>query len=426
MIKGIVNLCKGFGRFWLTVIIVSGILSCSENNTPIPGETEEPDTEDNWYLKENAFSYRLTNYLGAQIWDAITDNDCNENQNFIFSPVGINMLLSMLANGADGTTRNSLETLLLPQESDLDVNTSLEDLNRFNRDFASELESADFTSKIKVANGLWYDEAVVLKPDFETAMKSYYGRVFRSNDVSTDFDEWSSSETSEMISGIMSDDSSANIIAGNVFCFSSTSSRQFYGIENGLFVNSEGEETEVEMMLGVLNDVPWTKTTTAEYVWIPLGEAGYKEGLQLVLVLPNEGADTSFSNIFNGEYVEGDNQYSSASYDITLRMPLLSVESLLNIREYSAGLGIEKVFDSSANFSNMTTSKNLCIDQLIQACRIEFNDKSFNASHVSAGISGSRARDIVIGKKEITVSGPFAFMVLNNNMTLIMGKICNL
>lgn len=405
---------------FVAVLLTTTTFSCSDH---VPDNPESP--REDWELKQYFFSYRLTTYIGKRLWEVEAINNKLENQNLVISPVGATMTLSMLANGVEGKAKEELEKLLLPVDPEFEIYPTLEDLNRFNKEFAEELQGLDFKSKTIVKNSLWCSEDINLNADFGKTISKYYGRVFRENNISSAFNEWCASESSGMIADILSETNPASLVLSNLFCFSSSPTRQFYKIDDGQFVNADGEEKKVEMLSTYLMEVPWTRTTTAEIIKVPLGEGGRETGLQLILAIPNEGADKNLSNVFDGEYMEGTPPYSAPYYNVALIIPSFTVESRFDIRDCGDVLGIGSICDPSLKLSPIISSGDARLDGLIQASKVEFNESGFNSTQVSAA-EMSRGGELLAGSKQISINGPFAFQITDGRMILMLGRIFNL
>ncbi len=415
-----INWIKFIAVSLVAVLLAITTFSCSDH---VPDNPE--DSEEHWELKQYFFPYRLTSYIGKRLWEAETTNNKLENQNLVISPVGVTMTLSMLANGVEGKAKEELENLLLPVDSELEVYSTLEDLNRFNKEFAEELQGLDFKSKTIVKNSLWCAEDINLNADFGKTISKYYGKMCRENDISSAFNEWCSAESSGMIADILSEKNPASLVLSNLFSFSSSPARQFYKIDDGKFVNADGEEKKVEMLSTYLMEVPWTRTTTAEIIKVSLGEGGRETGLQLILAIPNEGADKNLSNVFDGEYIEGTPPYSAPYYNVALTIPSFTVESRFDIRDCGEALGIGSICDPSLKLPRMISSGDARLDGLIQASKIEFNESGFNSTQVSAA-EMSRGGELIGGSKQISINGPFAFQITDDKMILMLGRIFNL
>lgn len=94
-----------------------------------------------------------------------------KDKNFVFSPLSIQLALSLLTNGSSGTTKTELLSFLRAE--------SLDDLNS---SFVQLLDTLCQTTKgdsvVSVVGGVWIDQSLLLKPSFvANAMKIYKAKI---------------------------------------------------------------------------------------------------------------------------------------------------------------------------------------------------------------------------------------------------------
>jgi serine protease inhibitor len=126
--------------------------------------------------------------------------DAKPNENVIVSPLSAGLAVSMLGNGATGTTRAGIEQALA--EGPLDA------LNPANAALAAALRTDDV--ELAVANSLWAREGVPFLPAFLQQNRQFYGAEIQSLNLSTPeaarrINDWASRSTrgriTEMVDG---------------------------------------------------------------------------------------------------------------------------------------------------------------------------------------------------------------------------------
>lgn len=90
------------------------------------------------------------------------------NSNKLISPLSIYLALSMVYNGADNATKDSISNAL--QLSGIDINT----LNTFCQSLITQLPAEDSKVKLSIANSIWYRSTLQPLPSFLNITKNLY------------------------------------------------------------------------------------------------------------------------------------------------------------------------------------------------------------------------------------------------------------
>src|ERR1035437_8010506 len=98
--------------------------------------------------------------------------------NVFVSPLSVSIALGMTWNGANGTTKTEMETALKMS------GMSVSDINGYYQVMQSTLPVIDPTTKLSIANSLWYKTGFVVKPDFLKANSDYFNAYIKEMDFS--------------------------------------------------------------------------------------------------------------------------------------------------------------------------------------------------------------------------------------------------
>lgn len=138
----------------LTVFLIT-MVGCRQRPRELPLQTVQVDKR--LVEANNAFGLKLLRKLCA----------AQPAENVFISPTSIGACLAMLDNGAAGKTRVAIEQTLGVRDLELeDINRSWQGLNQ-------GLQSTDQV-QLAVANSLWGDDSVRLRPDFIKVLGSRY------------------------------------------------------------------------------------------------------------------------------------------------------------------------------------------------------------------------------------------------------------
>ena len=164
--------------FRLALIFLMGLLSCQKSNNTTAYKPLDLSPNSAPVIEAGnrfAFNFFVTSLR--------QDPDLN---NKLISPLSIYTALSMVCNGASGTTRDSIvKTLQLN-------GISLDDLNTLNKALISQMPSEDSKVGLSIANSVWYrNNGPQPLPSFLNTVKNNYDCVLQP----LDFDNPSSVNT---------------------------------------------------------------------------------------------------------------------------------------------------------------------------------------------------------------------------------------
>jgi len=104
----------------------------------------------------------------------------SNNSNLVFSPLSIEVLLSLIASGSKGSTLEQLLSFLKSKSSD--------HLSSFSSQLLAVVltdGSASGGPQLKFANGVWVDNSLSLKPSFKQVVGSTYKAATNQVDFQT-------------------------------------------------------------------------------------------------------------------------------------------------------------------------------------------------------------------------------------------------
>jgi len=148
-------------------------------------------------MEDTAHAY---NQLGFQLLA-----QCRQSlpkSNYFLSPAGLAFALSMVQNGAQGKTLHQIVTTLqvgnIPQAQ----------LNEANKALLDHLSKLDPKIKLEIANALWIDQGVSIKPDFISVNQQDYAAEvakgnFQNPATIKKINDWVSDRTHEKIPTIL-------------------------------------------------------------------------------------------------------------------------------------------------------------------------------------------------------------------------------
>ena len=130
--------------FCFSVAVIFSIYSCKKSGNNVADKTQTIVLPANGASVINASNQFAFNFLNATLQqDPSADNK-------LISPLSIYIALSMVYNGADNSTKDSITKTL--QLSGIDMN----DLNAVCQSLITQLPQEDNKVQLSIANSIWY------------------------------------------------------------------------------------------------------------------------------------------------------------------------------------------------------------------------------------------------------------------------------
>lgn len=339
-------------------------------------------------------------------------------ENIIVSPVSLNMVLGMAANGADTNVKKDLEKYLG------------KNLEQYNEDSLKLMNRAKDDSMLSLANGVWYKDEYNVKAAFSNAVSRYYNAVVKQSplDISTvqEINQWASDNTEKMIEKIIEEipDDTA-VILTNALLFKGEWTVPFKAVstwkEN--FTQFNGKKVKADMM------------HSNEYIYYENDYAtgfektyGTKKQYSFIAILPKVKGEFEMSGLNIEKFL----QSKTDAYKVDVSMPKFSYDwndkgcltRVLGTTE------IKSIFNKDTNpLGNMLqTSDSLYVSDILQTCKIIVDEEGTKAAAVTTTlVTSTTAIENPIPTKTVELNRPFGYIIMDNttNNVLFMGKVVN-
>ena len=399
--------------------------------SPSGGDSYEPSDDTVDLMK--GFSGGQTS--GRLIDDAFVDNQlrlaaalftaCYEAKgggNVLISPLSIQLALAMTANGADGATREEMETLLGGE-------MSVETLNEYLKSYLASLTSGE-KYQLSVANSIWFRNApsFTVNDSFLQTNADYYGAsAYKSPFDDTTLQEinaWVNEKTDGMIPKILDEIKADDMMyLINAILFDAEWETPYdseYDVREGTFTAADGKTQTAEMLWG------------EEYAYLSSEHASgfvkdYAGGrYSFAAVLPEEGMTLEeYMALFDAKEL-GTLLDSTSEARTTTAMPKFSYDFSLEMSGVLAALGMPTAFGSGADFSELgrSTEGNLYISSVVHKTFI-----AVDALGTRAGAVTSVTMSVECAPQyAVVLDRPFLYMILDNetNLPIFIGTLASL
>ena len=354
----------------------------------------------------------------------------NKTKNLLVSPLGIEIIISLCSNGAEGLTQEEMIKLFKYQ--------TLDEVNSNANKIVNEL---DKDNVVKIANGILTkihpNDKFIIKGRNE--YKSNIEELKNYNNVN----KWVMNKTNGKIKKII-DNLSPDVmmVLLNAIYFEAfwkiqfdinhTYEKEFKNIDDSkeyvdlMFLRGEKlPYYENEFLKAVKLDYNIPDNSINAIVILPKDETYLEQGINYVI----ESLD---DNLFY-TIVENLNKESNIT-KVNFYLPKYELEYNTNINEILKELGMKKAFEKEAEFKGICFSHdlNLFINQVIQKNYINVNEKgtqACSASELEIMLESYLTKDETA--KDFIANRPFLFILRNEKCPkghdiIFFNKICNL
>lgn len=292
-----------------------------------------------------------------------------ENRNVVISVYSISILLSMVARGADGKTRDEMAQTIFgvaAHELDASIARLAEESRYLTAEKRSEVE-------LHLANAIWVNKALAsgISREYTDAVRRDFGapveadKAFSDTSVVDDINNWAAAHTSNLVPEVVDqNDLSPNCVAVllNALYFKGAWAVKFEQAKtvNAPFRGDSGAVSEVKMMRRQFsaddNLTFFAGNGTFEAFSLMFGQPS--DNARIVFVRPKNDKTTArqWLDEHGGSvsWLELHTYYKAVGW---IGVPHISIKQRHNLNSVMRGLGLKTAFGSGADFSKMSTAK---------------------------------------------------------------------
>lgn len=387
--------------------------SCSEDNT----DSVKP----NQLLK--AIPASFADQTSEFAFDFLKTHNAAEkaDKNYFVSTLSLHVALGMLANGADGKTKEELTT-------GLRVSSDLTITNGIYKDLIENLPNSDPKVTNTIANSVWYRNTFSVEKSFLDILKASfnaqtYAEDFTNSATVGKINTWASDNTNGKIKKVIEQIEPAHVMfLMNALYFKGDWKIPFK-TENTRDENFAGTTgTKSVKMMSMQEKVKYAKRSNYQALELAYGGGNYV----MTILLPDE--KTPVGNIIN---TMSSSEWKSlntalAEQKVIIGLPKFTVEYETNLNNVLGKMGMPTMFSDFADLSKISPpAGKLRVGFVKQNTFVAVDEKGTEAAAVTTiGIELTSAPIL----PEFICNRPFAFFISEkqSNTILFAGKIVNL
>lgn len=356
-----------------------------------------------------------------------------KNRSIVCSPLSITYVLSMVNDGATGTTEQELEQTLGFHKGGIQA------VNDYCKNLIDNLSHVDEKVQLNIANAIFVNDKYQLKKQFQQDMANYYDAKAEALDFSSPstldrINGWCDEKTRGMIPTILErvDPRTVSYLLNAIY-FKAEWASMFEKNETReeTFTTPDGE-TRVPLMH---QNVYMNYLRNDQYaaVSIPYGNGQW----MMTVMLPEDGKTTDdvISSLaasgWSTDFLKNPLR-EARRYAVDLKLPrfetAFDTDDAGGLIELLKGMGIRRVFDgNSAEIPNMCENGDLYISMMKQKAKIKVNEEGSEAAAVT--IAGLNFLSAVADTQEppkatFHANRPFVYVIheQSSGVILFVGK----
>jgi len=303
---------------------------------------------------------------------------------------------------------------------------SVSNINEYYKLMQTTLPTIDPTTKLSIANSLWYRTGFPVKSDFLQINSDYFNAYVRELDFSQAWakdtiNNWCSKKTNKLIPSIIDNISSdMRMYLINAVYFKGIW-RQKFEIKNtseANFTNELGTVVKVNMM-SQTDTFAYAQDNYAKYLDMPYGNKAFS----MTIILPNEEKTTA--DVLNFLTPANWNNALSAmtKSEVMVKIPRFKVENKFKLNSVLKSMGMSLAFSDFADFSNISV-QSLMISEVLHKTYVVVNEEGTEAAAVTSVGMMTTSMPVV---KEFIVNKPFLYVIREKStgVILFIGKMGN-
>jgi serine protease inhibitor len=343
-----------------------------------------------------------------------------KDSNIFISPISVSMALGMTLNGANGTTYDSIKTLLeLNGLTEQEINQSYQSL-------INRLAALDPEVTFSIANSIWYLNSMNFEQEFINTNKTYFNAEVAGLDFSSPssvdiINSWVNQNTNGKINEILeSIPRDAVMYLINAIYFKADWKYKFdHSLTvDSLFTTSDGSSLTCKMMVQA-NNFNYLSNDLFQAVDLPYGDSLFS----MTIFLPNPDKDIDeIISLFNqANWNSWLGSFNIKEGKIWLPKFEISYEDSLN--KVLTSLGMGNAFSPSADFTRLYSKGGIFISAVKHKTYIKVDEAGTEATAATSvefvkGINSSF---------QLKFNRPFIYIIRerNSNTILFIGKMVN-
>ena len=339
---------------WKTAVAVAALFllfSCNDLNQEGTGdEGDNPFTRITLSTKQADFVTAGNTFAGRFI-DKIDANALKNKENeWIVSPLSLQLALGMLLNGAQGETATEICKTLGYGEGET------AEINAWAKLMLEQLPKLDKKTDLALADAIFYNKTMTLKAPYKDAVGTNYKATLEALDftktkASADvINKWCDKQTKGLIPQVLNEVDPAYLAyLVNALYFKSQWQKKFAKGDSGneTFYQEDGSKGKVKMMKQDGKKFQYGETEVWQAIRLPYGNGNFA----MTVVLPKEGHSVREVSAALGK---GEKVMTLWNVEADLWLPRFETKYHIGLNNILMDMGMPRSFTPQADFKAMS------------------------------------------------------------------------
>lgn len=352
------------------------------------------DAQRDLLAKNNTFALNLFNKVSGM-------------DSRVISPLSVSGLMSMLANGADGATRQEiLNTLGF-------TGGSMDEINALYGYLIEKAGTLDPSTTVSIADYIAVNRNNKIKDEYASVVRDWFKAEVENLDFTSQksagvINNWCSKHTDGMIPQIIDRvEPSAVAYLMNAIYFNGSWTDKF-DAKNTKLERFQGYTRDIKKvkMMHRNDEYSYTANGTYSAVRLPYGNGSFA----MTVLLPNEGKSIDdMMRVVNAKEIANLGR-KMENCKVDLKLPKFTTEVEQPLNEVIAGLGAPTMFKPGADFSKLADG-NMFVSKMFQKAKIEVSEEGTKAAAATAAIMTMSAYEPEPRQVEFHADRPFVYII---------------
>lgn len=353
-------------------------------------------------------------------WNALQLLSQQGRESAVFAPVSSIAMISLLAQGSQGETREEIEQAVKGDAQAI-----------LNAGAAGAGLQSELPKGYAFAASMWINSlhGNTVSEDFCGQAKTLldtdiYVHPFQ-NGIQEEIDAWVSKKTSSQISSAPCSVSADNVLALLTAMAFEQPWKNHYedeDVQSGFFHNQDGSEAAADYLASGEDYV--LETEVFEGIIKPCQD----ENFVFAALMPKDGASIEESLSAENWQALADALKAPGQQRTEVLLPMFEAEANSDLKPVLRQLGIERAFTSSADFSNIS-DEGILIDEIRQSSRIQIDQQGVKAASADMALFDTISYILQDEpERQIVFDRPFLYLIYAKEyeMPLMMGIQCEI
>ncbi|KAE8574045.1 serpin B4 [Halyomorpha halys] len=353
-----------------------------------------------------------TNLFSLELYQALR----KDGENLIFSPIGLQILIAMTLEGADGKTANEIAKVLHHSKNDKEI------LEGYKAMINSLVHPY-----LETATRMYVENTLEIKKNFKSLTSEYFQSEINPQDFNNnpqgsrrDINKWAEEKTNHKIIDLLpqgSIDADAKLIMINAIYFYAQWKSKFEKkntVEMNFYVTPK--KTVTVNMMSTNKPLVFMENQKLDAKIVKL--SFLDEAFSMIIILPNKmdglpAMENKLKSVNLAEVISS-HQYQT----VNLMLPRFKIEKTIDVSDWLMQ-HTPIVFSDKANLSGITDGL-LSISKVVQKAFIEVNEAGAEAAATTGIVVMPRSRTVA---QEMKCDHPFFFQIIKDDLTLFRGAL---